>query len=588
MARTHSSRGFGLPLGDLALSRQPSNPIALVLHWFRGAKRPAAAHSARPVKRLRSLSFELCESRELLDGASLSGIKFNTFNSSGFSASDVPQGGVFIDLFKDDGDKIFNAADTLVDRQQTASGTGVFTFSNVADGHYFIQEEVPNGYTQSAGPAFYTVDILGGVAYTGSALTIDDFTAPDPASVYLINASDPNPFLLQSTGSGIIGGQRDLLINVLGSANPISASGFVGAVNPGSNVFNLGSASSGPGTEVSLQYDGVDADTTALNDALALGADLTAGGANGFRLDFNFLQIGSGTTMDMKISLVGPSGTASYSANITENVGAFKVFVPYSSFSTTGSFSFANVSSLRYDFNAAGEQDVDFELDQIVAPQQKATGYNFGNHAQPASLAGFVYVDSNNNGIKENYELPISGVKVTLNGTDIFGQSVSQSTTTDSNGAYSFGDLRPGIYKLTEFQPINFVDGKDTIGTPGGTTSNDMFSNINLPAGFAGVNNNFGELGLTPTYVSKIYFLYPRHPANLTAVYDTSTTGSSAAAVTASPAVASPAVTSTSPTAKASVSTTAHLSVAAAHTVTTGGTSTKSVPSSRLFLRRGR
>ena len=45
-----------------------------------------------------------------------------------------------------------------------------------------------------------------------------------------------------------------------------------------------------------------------------------------------------------------------------------------------------------------------------------------------------------------------------------------------------------------ETQPVQFIDGKDTIGTPGGTTTNDMFSDIVLPADFDGVNNNFGEL----------------------------------------------------------------------------------------------
>ena len=601
LAPIHTLCTVGLPLGDSALSREIRNPIARVLRLFGAPSR--TSQPRRVTKKSRRLSFELCESRELLDGASLSGVKFNTFNPSGFSQNDVPQGGVLIDLFKDNGDNVFNpAVDTLVDQQQTAPGTGAFTFSNVADGHYYIQEQVPTGYTQSAGPAFYIVDVVDGVAYTGTPITIDDFTAPDPASVYLINAVDPNPFLLQTIGSGILGSQRDLLINVLGQANAISASGFVGAVNPGSNVFNLGSASSGPGTEVNLQYDGVDADTTALNDALALATDLTAGGANGFRFDFNFLQVGSGTSIDMTISIVGSGGTASFTTNVNENTGAFKLFVPYSSFSTTGSFSFSSVSSVKVAFNENGATDVDFELDQIIAPQQRSTGYNFGNFAQVSSLAGFVYVDSNNNGVKENYELPISAVKITLTGTDIFGSSVSQSTTTDANGAYSFTNLRPGVYKINELQPINFVDGKDTIGTPGGTTSNDMFSNINLPAGFDGVNNNFGELGLAPAFVSKIYFLYPRSPALMTAIYadsnGSSSNGSSngnasaAAAPAASPAT-SPAPSASplaSALAKPSTTSTSNASVAAAMTVnTTTSQTVKSQISSRLFLnRRGR
>ncbi|MBI1927242.1 carboxypeptidase regulatory-like domain-containing protein [Candidatus Poribacteria bacterium] len=111
-----------------------------------------------------------------------------------------------------------------------------------------------------------------------------------------------------------------------------------------------------------------------------------------------------------------------------------------------------------------------------------------------ASLAGYVYVDANNNGVKEFGEVPIPGATVTLTGTDDLGNSVSLSTTTDASGFYSFTNLRPGTYVITETQPAGYLDGKDTIGTPGGTTGNDVFSNIVLGAGVNGVNNNFGEL----------------------------------------------------------------------------------------------
>src|SRR5262249_44934747 len=55
-------------------------------------------------------------------------------------------------------------------------------------------------------------------------------------------------------------------------------------------------------------------------------------------------------------------------------------------------------------------------------------------------------------------------------------------------------NLRPGTYSIVETQPRAFLDGKDTIGTQGGSTSNDRFFDIVLGAGVNGVNNNFGEL----------------------------------------------------------------------------------------------
>ena len=117
------------------------------------------------------LSLERCEDRRLLSGASITGTIYDTANSSGFSAGDVTQGGVFVDLYRDNGDNVFSpATDTRVDREQSVASTGAYTFNNVADGHYYIQEEVPTGFSQSAGPSFYTVDVTGVVVgISGSA-----------------------------------------------------------------------------------------------------------------------------------------------------------------------------------------------------------------------------------------------------------------------------------------------------------------------------------------------------------------------------------------------------------------------------------
>jgi hypothetical protein len=114
-----------------------------------------------------------------------------------------------------------------------------------------------------------------------------------------------------------------------------------------------------------------------------------------------------------------------------------------------------------------------------------------------ASLSGFVYADTSqggyNDGIMEAGEQGIAGVTVTLSGTTDLG-GLSISTTTNANGFYLFNNLRPGTYSIAETSPAGWVDGKDTIGTPGGTVTQDLFSNIQLTNGFAGVNNNFGEL----------------------------------------------------------------------------------------------
>src|SRR5207248_1579787 len=87
-----------------------------------------------------------------------------------------------------------------------------------------------------------------------------------------------------------------------------------------------------------------------------------------------------------------------------------------------------------------------------------------------------------------------AGATVTLTGTDGSGAPVSLTTTTNASGLYSFTNLVPGTYVVTETQPATYLEGKETIGTPGGTTGNDVFSAVVLSSGVNGTNNNFGEL----------------------------------------------------------------------------------------------
>ena len=129
----------------------------------------------------------------------------------------------------------------------------------------------------------------------------------------------------------------------------------------------------------------------------------------------------------------------------------------------------------------------------LLASGNAGTNYDFAE-LTPASLSGSVYMDANNDGIKEQGENGIAGVQVTLTGTNDLGNAVSQTINTDANGAYQFNNLRPGTYALSETQPANYLQGKNSIGSQGGQSGNDMFTNLVLAQGTQGSNNNFGEL----------------------------------------------------------------------------------------------
>lgn len=125
-----------------------------------------------------------------------------------------------------------------------------------------------------------------------------------------------------------------------------------------------------------------------------------------------------------------------------------------------------------------------------------AADMNFGELA-PSSLAGNVYNDADNNG---SFNIPggdagLVNITVTLTGTNDLG-AVNGTTTTAADGSYSFINLRPGTYVLTESQPLAYVDAAETAGSLGGDISvNDVISAVPVTTGQTGTGYNFGERG---------------------------------------------------------------------------------------------
>ncbi|HMP60828.1 MAG TPA: SdrD B-like domain-containing protein, partial [Gemmatales bacterium] len=126
-----------------------------------------------------------------------------------------------------------------------------------------------------------------------------------------------------------------------------------------------------------------------------------------------------------------------------------------------------------------------------------ATGYLFGEIAQASSsLAGVVFVDLNGDGIRQAAEPGISGVVISLTGTDING-AVNRSTTTGADGSWSFADLLPGTYTVIQSQPTGWGQGTTSAGTAGGTVVGDVISGIVLGADVEATGYLFAEVGIT-------------------------------------------------------------------------------------------
>ena len=128
----------------------------------------------------------------------------------------------------------------------------------------------------------------------------------------------------------------------------------------------------------------------------------------------------------------------------------------------------------------AGDQVIGLSLNTGAAGNH----YDFAELV-PASLAGFVFQDANNNGSKDPGEAGIANVTVALAGTDDKGP-VNLTTVTAGDGSYQFRNLRPGSYTITETEPAGYIHGKNTLGAPGGTILGNLVFAVNVGVGVGG------------------------------------------------------------------------------------------------------
>ncbi len=149
-----------------------------------------------------------------------------------------------------------------------------------------------------------------------------------------------------------------------------------------------------------------------------------------------------------------------------------------------------------------------------------------------SQLGGWVYIDRNNDGHlafsnEPNPEFVIGDVSISLFSKVGNVETFVASMLTDPYGRYLFQNIQPATYVLRQTQPMEFVDGIDTLGSlhslngqpippnaSAGVASNNMFSDIVLPANVGGDYYNFGERGLAAGYASKRFLLGSAPPLN--------------------------------------------------------------------------
>ncbi len=187
----------------------------------------------------------------------------------------------------------------------------------------------------------------------------------------------------------------------------------------------------------------------------------------------------------------------------------------------------------------AGQSSVDVTLDVLndsaieasetaVLTLQSGTGYTVGTQQSATvniadddgngSLSGYVWLDTDNDGVRDldadglPTEMGLPGVTVKLqkkNSQDGTYEDVAgvAPVTTGPDGVFLFDNLPAGTYQVLETQPNDFADGKETVGTAGGTAENNKITDIELAAGEHGEDYLFAETNIEPESISIRLFL---------------------------------------------------------------------------------
>jgi uncharacterized repeat protein (TIGR01451 family) len=260
-------------------------------------------HDTAAPKTQRRLRFEGLENRQLMaaDVGIVSGHVYRDANGSGkWDAGELGLDQVTVQLYRDNGDGVFQAGtDTLVTSLKT-NASGVYSFGSLDLGDYFLRRPV-QVLTAGNNAGLHLTEKVSGKIHVDSLKTaIDDFDTPLSQTAAADTTNDNTP--ATSVAGGLapgktIGGEREILTNFTGNAEGpgILASARVANINlngKSEGLLLLDATSSAEAT-YTLVWDGTEgiaSSTPNLSPGLG-GVNLTAGGADHLRIKLNSLDL---------------------------------------------------------------------------------------------------------------------------------------------------------------------------------------------------------------------------------------------------------------------------------------------------------
>lgn len=410
----------------------------------------------------RRLKMEMLENRFPMD-ATISGVVFNDLNGNSvqLGAGEVGIGGVTLQLFNDvNSNQTYEAGtDTLVGTATSSAvpaTLGNYSFNVPAAGRYLVRQTPTPGFAQLSTQRTQAVEITA-LEFAQSTIitTIDTFDVQPQ----LISVLTTNPITDSATDAGILGTERDLVASRTAGTGDFQ----IGVDQGNNNLLRISTDGSTTGV-ARIIYDGSgvsDIDISLADGAFAPAVDITsAGTAVGMRLDMRVDANGASA----EIILRSAGGISTTGQVAIPQVGtAIPVFFSFGTGANafTGTVDLAAITSIELVIRS--NPDADIDIDQVGTYSPFNETINLAN-VPGMTIGNQVFADRNNNGFFDNTggspEVGLAGITVQLfadtnsngtfqSGTDLAALDSSGNaitTTTDSNGLYTFANLAPGPY----------------------------------------------------------------------------------------------------------------------------------------------
>jgi len=410
------------------------------------------------------------------------------------------------------------AAGVLSNDVEVDGGTLTVTLvQDVSNGTLELNADGSFKYTPAedyVGPDSFTYIANNGVSDTAETTVNIDITERNDAAEAAADAysGDEDTAIIVTAIDGVLANDTDEEGDTL-SAVLVSnaANGNVVLEADGSFVYTPDADFNGEDSFTYVAHDGTsDSAETTVTLTVAAMPDAPTGVVDAYSvLQDEMLEVNAADgVLSNDFDVDGDSLTATLVSGPTNGTLSFN---DDGSFTYTPDAEFIGMDSFTYMANDGGLDSSEVTVDLTVGL------------TAPSSLSGYVFADTNNDGIRDAVERALGGVTITLSGTDLFGEAVDAMTTvTDANGQYEFRDLLGGEYTITESQPEFMRNGMDTLGSLGGDNGDAMDNqlSVTLEADMDGKEYNFGELGLESQFISIRDFLSSTIPQAVDVAYD--------------------------------------------------------------------